>query len=174
VRVFLVIELLRATKVKALADAAQEIENTWRGIYPNVPGLTPYVAECKTVADVLLNKKLAAFNNEHSLVELSPRIEADDERVRELAEWLQFETSRPEPENYPFRLVPAAAQLAVQHVEDDFAKQYEGIEKRSLAFLSLIKRPKFLDPAGISANRRAYLQDRVKHMKLTRSASGQA
>ncbi|HVG34692.1 MAG TPA: hypothetical protein VM911_16605 [Pyrinomonadaceae bacterium] len=169
VRIFLVIELLRGTKVKALTDAAKEIEDTWRGIYPDIAELAPYVTECKTVAGILLNRKLAALND-HSLIELSPKIEADYKRVDALATWLQFEVDRPEPENYPFRLVPAAAQLAVQRVEEDFAKQYEGIEKRSLAFLSLIKRPKFLDPTGISATRRAYLQDRVKNMKLTKSA----
>lgn len=173
VRVFLLIELLRGTKVKALADAAQDIEDTWRGIYQDIPELAPYVTECKTVADILLNKKLAALNNDHSLIELSPKIEADHKRINDLAEWLQVETIRPEPESYPFRLVPAAAQLAVQLVEDDFTKQYEGIEKRALAFLSLIKRPKFLDPTGISAKRLDFLQDRVKNMKLTKSASGQ-
>jgi hypothetical protein len=173
VRIFLVTELLRGTKVKALADAAQEIEAGWRGIYPDIPELAPYVAECKTVADVLLNRKLVALNNDHSLINLSPKIANDHQRVDELATWLQIEVDRPEPESYPFRLVPAAAQLAVQRVEDNFAKQYEEIEKRAHAFLSLIKRPKFLDPTGISANRRAYLQDRVKHIKLTRAASGQ-
>lgn len=165
VRIFLVAALLKSAKVEELTDTAKKIEDAWRDIYGDIANLAQYLPDCEVVADRLLNAKLQALND-HCLIELRPNMKNDHERIDELAVWLRDEVARPEPDNYPFRFVPAAAQLAAEGVKEEFEKRYEDIQKRALAFVALIDRPKFLDPTGISPRRKDHLNGLIKKINF--------
>jgi hypothetical protein len=165
VRIYIVGALLKHTGIKAFAEAATQIEDMWHKIYGDIAELSGYLPECEVVAKCLLNAKMKALND-HALIELSPGLKGDHEKIDELATWLRDDFARPEPKNYTFRLVPAAAQLALTGVTDDFEHQYEAIHQRALEFASDIERPKFLDPTGISPARMDYLKGLAKKINL--------
>jgi len=178
VRVYLLCELMRGTRIAPLADAAQTIEKMWRDTYGDVAALALYLEESKIVADVLLNTKLDVLKDKqkadsppHALSEFGYRLEREHKKIEALASWLATETNKPEPEDYPFQLVPAAAQMAAQAVATDFEETYKGIQQRTLDFIAGIKHDEFLATDVNPASRKAYLDDLIQNLTFGKSKS---
>lgn len=166
VRMFLLCALLRKTKVTALVDAAAEIEKSWIGLYGDPAELTVYIDECEQVANLILRGELAIVNG-HTLIELAPLLETDHESTLKLSWWLRDVDERPDPIAFPLQLVPAATQLAAHDVNNEFATEYQGIQKRAIEYLTQIKPPKFLDPSLESSEHLSYVRGMLENLKLT-------
>lgn len=138
VRIFLLAALLREMAVSSLLAVADEIEQFWQetyreadlpeGVRTGEQGLPCYRNDCATVAKLVLGQKLPALFG-HCLrdfaapsfdgINVVDPLEEDYRRAQELAGFLSSgkPADRPDPAHptpFPFRLVPAAAQLAVQ------------------------------------------------------------
>jgi len=177
VRVYLLCELMRTTRVAPLADAAQKIEKVWHEAYGDIAQLTPFLSESKIVADVLLNTKLNVLKNKeeedsppHPLVEFGYKLDANHKDIEALALWLGEEIVRPRPENYPYQLVPAAAQMAVEAVTTEFDQTYRAIQQRTLDFIAEIKHDEFLAADANPPARQAYLNDLIKNLTFTKKS----
>jgi len=172
-RVYLLCALLRETGVEPLKKTADEIEQTWHEAYGDSAPLASYLPECKTVANVLMTTKLDALKNSdtadsepHALKEFGYKLEANHQKVVSLSRWLREEVDRPEPAAYPYQLVPAAAQMAVRDVTENFEEKYKAIQQRTLDFIGNIEHDKFLAPDANTADRRAYLKKMVADLKF--------
>lgn len=177
VRVYLLCELMRATGVAPLVDAAQKIEKTWHDAYGDIAQLAPFLPESKIVADVLLNTKLNVLKNKqkedsppHALIEFGYKLGANHKTIEDLASWLGKELVRPRPEDYPLQLVPAAAQLAVEAVATEFDQTYQEIQQRALDFIAEIKHDQFLTADVNPLARQAYLDDLIKNLIFAKTA----
>ncbi len=175
VRAHLLAALLRATGVPGLAEAAQKITLTWQAAYGEIVELQPYVKECDVVADVLLKTKLDVLRDQqkqdsqpHALVEFGYKLAADHSKIESLASWLRSGTDRPDPDNYNYQLIPAAAQLAVEGVTEDFENNYPAIQRATLDFISEIYRAKFLNPNPNTQSRQDYLNKLIGEQKFFR------
>lgn len=177
VRIRLLCELLDHTGVADMAQAAGEIEQTWKTLYgaPDAD-LQPFLNDCPAVAEGLLDEKLASLKN-HALHELAPAFDpdtgytptlaGDQKQVASLAILFRLNFNGPQPNNprpFPFRLVPAAAQIAVHDVTEKFDETFDAIHRSALAFTAAIKRPEFLGPGAISKEREAYLRGLVQNL----------
>lgn len=174
VRAHLLAALLRATGVPALAEAAQRITQTWRAAYGEIVELQPYVNECEVVAEVLLKTKLDVLKDQqkqdsqpHALVEFGYRLAADHSKIEKLASWLRLGTDRPSPDNYSYQLIPAAAQLAVEGVTENFENNYQAIQKATLEFIGDIYRAKFLNPNPNTQSRQDYLNKLIGDQRFS-------
>jgi hypothetical protein len=181
VRVYLLCELLRGTGVAPLVDAAQKIETTWHDTFGDIAELSPYLPEAKIVAGVLLNTKLNVLKNErqegsasHALIEFGYQLAANHKNIDRLSTWLATEVDRPDPEEFPYQLVPAAAQLALVGVTEKFEETYQGIQQRTLDFIAEIKHDEFLAADINRPARQAYLNNMIKNLNFGRSRAKQA
>ena len=173
VRAHLLVALLRATGVQPLADAAQKIAETWRDAYGDITDLRPFVEECALVADVLLKTKLDVLRDKqnpgsqpHALVEFGYRLATDHKKIERLATWFREQVDQPDADNFTYRAIPAAAQLAVEGVSADFENKYASIQKEALAFIEKVYRDKFLNPNPNSAVRQAFLKKMIGELKF--------
>lgn len=175
VRAHLLAALLRATGVQPLADAAQKILKTWLDAYGEIPSLQPYVKDCDVLADILLKTKLDVLKDKNkedslprALIEFGYRLASDHKKVEQLATWLRLGVDRPNPDNYSYQLIPAAAQMAIEGVTENFENQYKDIQEGTLAFIKEIYRAKFLNPNPNSPGRQAYLNGLLADLKFTK------
>jgi hypothetical protein len=173
VRAHLIAELLCASGVPSLADAAQTITETWQKAYGEIESLQSYVKECHVVADVLLNTKLDVLKDQtkadslpHALIEFGYKLAADHRKIEKLATWLRENIDRPNPDNYSYQLIPAAAQMSIKGVTKDFENKYKAIHEGTLAFIKEIYRAKFLNPNPTTPARQAYLNRLVADFKF--------
>jgi hypothetical protein len=149
-----------------LTAAAAALEDAWRTRYGDgVAALQPWVDECPHVASVLLDTPLTADAG-HTLAALLPSWRAGAPSVAALARFVRTGFARPDPKTFAVRLVPAAAQLAVQQASGDLPTAYETIYERILKFIGEIPRPEFLGPLAISPQRAAYLTGLVQDMAI--------
>lgn len=161
VRMFLLGALLRTTQIPILVETAQAVEQLWRQIYGEPAALAPYLDDCSTVAQVLLRERLGTLKN-HCLQELAPTLANEQQSVGTLAAYLASGQNQPDPVEYAIRLVPAAAQLAVQGVTEDYRAASAAIHQRALQFMQLIPRPEELGPSEFTPIREAYLRSLVQ------------
>jgi hypothetical protein len=170
VRVHLLGALLRRAGVDELADVADEIETAWLQYYgPPPDDLVPYLDECALVAEVLLDRSLFARLAGRRLLDLAPSMAEDQQLAAELADHL-LGGDEPEARNYPVRLVPAAARLAVQGVTEDHAAAYAAIHERALAFFAEIPRPEFMAaPRTLEFDQEQYLRSLAQSLRFGQS-----
>ncbi|MFN2515291.1 MAG: hypothetical protein ABR556_03680 [Pyrinomonadaceae bacterium] len=145
VRMHLLAALLRQHGFDELNRAANAVMETWnQSQKPN--WVTAYTAHSRAVAEVFTTKPLAALKN-HSLSELVPSLDSDTKRARRLSDALSSGFNYPNvgtPESpFPYRLVPAAAQLAV-NADGSQSQVLDNIQKQTLDFLKRIPRPDWL------------------------------
>ncbi len=149
VRIFLLGALLRRAGVPDGAATADELEKAWRERYGEPQDLQPLVDDCAAMAELVLDEPLATALKGRKLRELLVMTVEADGQVRALARFLQKGLLRPQPDGappFPYRLIPAAAQIALlDAAADDDAQD---IHKRALQFIAAIPRPQFLGPAA--------------------------
>jgi hypothetical protein len=165
VRAHLLASLLKQTGVEPLAGAAAQITDLWSEAYGEIPSLEPHVNECDVVAHALLTTKLDALKNKEAdsqtfaLIDFGYNLAVEHKKIEALAGWLLDQGARPEPKNYSFRLIPAAAQLAVTGVTSDFVNRYQSIQQKTLAYLQEVPHDRFL--AGPNTPARQQYLDRL-------------
>lgn len=172
VRVALIGEMLRACGAPQLIETADFIAQQWYEPRVPKPGwIKPYVEDCKAVADFFLNHKLQALSARgvsHSLREFvpDPDLGENAKKAARLAKWLASAVNdpngigfnRPEPNDpndgpFPWRLVPAGAQIAYMQLDAADPQAFERLQKHALEFLAEIEQPEFLaTPADRSAH----------------------
>jgi hypothetical protein len=164
VRLFLLAALLRAARVPNATATADAIEQETIRLYGEASGeLQALCDDCKHIAPVMLDTKLAAIK-QHSLRELVPSLEENQGQLTQLVLYLQSgdEDDRPDPEEFPIRLVPAAAQLATRAVNDQHQQHYAAIHTRALEYIKMIPRPQTMGGNTISPARAEYLRNLVR------------
>ncbi|MGB0385745.1 MAG: hypothetical protein ACPGWR_13075 [Ardenticatenaceae bacterium] len=176
VRIFLLGALLRAMEEPDLAEVADRMEQTWREWYGEPTELAPYVEQgvkqCPAVAEILLHQPLEKLGG-HCLRDFVPTFADDQKRIASLATYLRLDFKRPDPRDFPVRLVPAAAQLAAWAVNDNKqAKYYPEIQERTLKYLQALRHhyPAFLHQDNfdnVSPNREAYLRGLVEKLNFS-------
>jgi hypothetical protein len=176
VRVFLIGALLRGSRNDPPGAAAASFEEAWRTRYGEPGDLQPYIDDCDLVAEVLLDQPLACLNN-HPIRDFVPAatLASDQEQVQELSSYLRRGIVPPKLEvdgvPFPVRLVPAAAQLAMEDVKENHAALYKQIHELALDFVRQLrgKLPKFLGPADLtelSEPRRQHFEALVEEVDL--------
>lgn len=171
VRLYFIAAVLRGTNVPDLALAADDVEQRWVQIYgppEQLNGEFPaYIAEGRAAAAALLSTTLPGLK-EHRLLDFAPQLQEDQKQIKALAKYLRKNFMRPDPgpPAFPYRFVPAAAQLAVQGVTADHEANYDGIQQRALSFIKAIPRPEFLAPTGMSPGREAFLRQLVRDLSF--------
>lgn len=149
VRVFLLGALLRRTGVAELQALADTIEGDWRNFYgPANATLKPYADDCGAVAEVLMVEPLSVLEKDRCLLDFSrdktsgvnsvADLEKDYLYAAALARFIRlgkmgnaYNEAMLRPADL-IRLVPAAAQLAVQSVEAEHEQEFAGIDKAAL------------------------------------------
>ena len=148
VRIFLLGALLHRTGVDELKALADNIEADWKRLYGPAPQWDFFVADCKTVAEVLLTEPLEAlkqrclldFARNNAELQNSPDLKKDHEHMKAVASHLrgknttEFDGAITQPESL-IRLVPAAAQLAAQDVSTDHQNKFAALHKGALELI---------------------------------------
>jgi hypothetical protein len=170
VRVFFIGSILRETNLPQMTAVADELETGWKELYGPPEEMNAefpaYIAESRLAANFLLNRALLSLNG-HRLLDFGPTLARDDEQIRGLARYLRRNYMRPDPgpPAFPYRFVPAAAQLAAQEVKENHAQNYDAIQQRALGFIKVIDRPEFLAPTpAMSEAREQYLRQLVRDL----------
>lgn len=177
IRIFLVGALLRATGVADLATVANTIEGTWRNRYGEPSDWDAYRQECAAVAAFLLDTPLPDLAN-HPLRDFAfdtfpdggPDLAADHQLATTLGRFLR-RGKNPPVSVAPYRLLPAAAQLAVEGLSeaDDFLQCCGKIHERALAYATdAIKRPPFMAPPPQASTKRREYQRSLTRNFLSR------
>lgn len=179
VRIYFLLALLRQVSQPTLSRTSwKRVEATvqqWRDLYNRSDSLMPYVDECAHVADVLLNTKLCVLKN-HCIRELVSGIKGNQSQVNKLSDYFWIGYRQPKVELV--RLVPAAAQMAIQKVEGEHEIYYAGIHDRAMKYFQSLEHPIFMAPLSgpndyqqywnavtrDSPERRGYLRDLVRNL----------
>jgi hypothetical protein len=172
IRVVLVAELLRACDVPQLTSAADFIIDHWYNQQERPAWITPYVEnDCSRVAQVFLNTPLAALTDQnglaHPLRDLVSNLAGDMQKTEQLATFLSTGFNRPDPAkptHFPFRLVPAAAQLAYMAIDTTNAAALEELQDRALEYFTAIPRPEFL---AAPVDRRAHIRKLAEQLDFS-------
>jgi hypothetical protein len=148
VRIFLLAALLRRTGVEDLNALADKVEADWEILYEPAPQWSSFVGECDEVSDVLLAEPLEALR-QHCLLDFArnnrefknaPDLKKDHEYIKAIASHLtgintsDYEGAISVPESL-IRLVPAAAQLAMQSVNTDHKNQFAALHKDAIELM---------------------------------------
>lgn len=151
-RIALIMALLRCFALERFSEAADWLQQHWQTLDPPA-GLTDYLADVDQVADLVINTPLAALGG-RPLRDLAPNLAWDAEAADNLATYLRKGFGRPQPETFPRRLVPAAAQIALTRIEPVDIDRLVEVHSRSMDYLHAIPRPQYL---AIEARREAFL-----------------
>lgn len=167
-RVHLLGAMLRRLGPPTLAAAAALLEDEARAV--RAPeGIAPFLSDVDAVAGILLETRLAGLGG-HPLSELNPELAADAKRATLLAEFLASGELRPSPDHpsrFPYRLVPAAAQLAVMTLNQGSTEQLAAVQQRATDFVAAIPRPPYLaDTARLTSRRAGFLARLAREMNL--------
>jgi hypothetical protein len=165
-RLLLITALLREAEA-AFADTATHFEETWRALYHGTDELAPYVAECETVANVLLHQELVTGTTPHSLGEFAPKLADEEAQIVSLAIHLAEGGPAPETDGFQIRLLPSAAQRAVDGLADANDERFNAIRDRTLAFAETLPRPQTMADeveGAFTAPRMSYLRGLVEEL----------
>jgi len=155
IRIKLIIEMLKLFNVKLMQDAAAELENVWNSMTkPNE--MNDYFADCQVIAKTFLDQKLDALGG-RNIREFNPQIAADMTLADNVAACLPLNFACPDPKfnKFPHRLVPVAAQIALNKMPQPDEARLEKLQINALAYLNRIERPPFLD----GNNRQEFLRN---------------
>lgn len=116
VRFFLLPALLRTADVPGGDQAAQSLETLWKGEYGAAEALQPLVDQCEAVAALVLDSPIPGASGGQPLRSFLGMGAAEQQVVDELVPLFQdgFHGRPPDDQRVLFRLIPAAAQLAVR------------------------------------------------------------
>lgn len=167
VRIFLLGALLREIHDPSFEAAADEIEEAWRSLYGEArPLIAPYIKGCGTVASIVLRSHLDTLAG-NRLLDLNSDLPKEHKLIAGLAAYLRTGGQIPDPRNCRLRWVPAAAQLAVHDVSDDYDDALSAIQERSLAFANCIPHDKHMAPEDVvSAKQETYLRELVRNVQF--------
>lgn len=183
VRVFLLGALLRRTGVDEFKTVADSIEAEWTNFYDTPSSLNTFVQECETVADVLLNAPLAVLGDERNLLSFAldkasginsvPDLNQDHRYTRAIARYLpakkvnnDYTEARQKPADL-IRLIPAAAQLAVQKIETDHLQQFENIHKNALELTLQLQKEAKMEFLADDNKHEAYLESLINRLNFS-------
>jgi hypothetical protein len=163
-RLLLIAALLRATEVPAFDHAAARFEETWQALYHGTDELAPYVDESETVAKVLLHQELVTGTTRHSLGEFAPKLGDEEAQIASLALHLAEGDPAPATADFRIRLVPSAAQRAIDGLVDVSDERFRAICERTLAFAETLPRPQTMADGAFTAPRMTYLRELVEEL----------
>ncbi len=149
VRLFLLGALLRRVDASLFTSAANEMEAFWTAVYGAPPAPLAFLGDCPAVAEVLLDTPLETLGG-HVLRDFAPSPGDDHELTTQLAKHVGSGLPRPSPAQFPIRLVPAAAQMAIRKGVTDL----EATQTRSLDYIDAIPQPAFLGPQDALTDKR--------------------
>jgi hypothetical protein len=152
----LVAAMLRRLGVPSLTSRAQAIVAEWRQ-RGSPAWVDDFVQDCDLVAEVYLDAPLTALGDRSTaagapppatparpLRSLVPTLAQEVDLTDQLAVFLRTGFNSPEPASVPWRLVPAAAQLAAADVPAGDAAALGNIDAAARAFLARIPPPTWL------------------------------
>jgi hypothetical protein len=164
VRIYLVAELLRQSRIEALKQDAGTIMQMWEAqAKPN--GIEDYLQACAPVVQIFLTQRLKALGDRR-LLDLAPDLEGDAKNAAKLANFLRTGNGFDKP-IVPCRLVPVAAELRLLEMDKPSKEELQELQKRSLGYLNDLKRPKFLG----AADRSEYLRQLIDKIDFTKEES---
>jgi hypothetical protein len=183
VRIFLLSALLCRMEMDELKTLAESTEANWKKFYGPAPLWDSFVSECGAVAEVMLTEPLEGlkgrclldFARNNAEVKNAPHLKKDSKRMKALATYLRLRVETNDyteamtlPESL-IRLVPAAAQVAVQNVSTDYQKKFDDLHKDALNFiLDLQKKAQIEFLADIdSAGQDDYLDQLIQGLDFT-------
>lgn len=183
VRVFLLAALLRRTGVDEFKTLADSIEAEWTNFYDTPSGLTTYVQECDSVADVLLNAPLPVLGDQRSLLSFTqdktsginsvPDLNQDHRYTKAIARYLaakklnnDYSEARQKPADL-IRLIPAAAQLAIQKIETGHLQQFDSIHKNALELTLQLQADAKMEFLAEDNAREAYLDSLINKLNFS-------
>jgi hypothetical protein len=143
-RIGLLAALLRQSGVEELAKESEVIEVLWQQI-PSPPDAGKYAGQIDLVAGVLLTQKLNRLKG-YCLPALVPDLASAVTNMGKLAAYFHSGKKRPSMDSFPYRLVPAAAQLAFASLARPTLADLATIQQRVMESLNAIKPPKKLSP----------------------------
>ena len=157
-RARLLTEMLRATGVAEFQPFAKALPGISGGT-PEPDWLAPFVLDAARVADLFLNAKIAALQN-HSVLDLNPRLQADHVQAAGLAAFLLTGKMRPPPETMPARLVPCASQLALWQADPPDDALLLKIHTDALSYMQLVPAltKTLAAPIAVAQERDAYFE----------------
>jgi hypothetical protein len=143
--------MLARCKIRALDDASAQLLETWRR-KPVPGGGDSLRQQAAVVLDVLFNRELKALHHQ-TLRALAPALAQEATRTTELAGYLidLINGQRGQPpkrQQFPHRLVPGGAQLALAQLTQPTADHYTKLHAQALAYLHSLDRPSFLASSG--------------------------
>lgn len=180
VRMFLISALLQRTGINSLQGIADKILTEWKALYGEPAAWKSYVDECSAVAEVLLEQPLDAlsgkclldFARDNEQFQNAPDLQADYQLGVQLAKYLvtgiqdnELVGAMQNGESL-IRLVPAAAQLAMQEVKADYEAKLKLIHDNALDFLLNLEHKEFLAD-GASGDHDAYLDGFINGLNFS-------
>ena len=162
-------EIAKATQVASVAGTGDEllqlVTNAAHPVWQ-----APYEDDADSIAKMFVNDKLDSLKG-HSLLELGGNLAFADRQAMKLsAHWIDSNQSRPVPDGqfpFPFRLVPAAAALAVRELQNPDKEMIRKLQSTAREYFDAIPRPNFLPGPGIQADQRAYRRSLASRLKFT-------
>lgn len=162
VRMFLISAMLHNTGIAELKTLADGIMVDWKTFYGEPEIWQSFVSECAVVAEIVLQEPLKALNEkclmdfarENAEAKNAPDLQDDYQRAKALAKYLRtgiesgdLTAALEQPESL-IRLVPAAAQLAMQDVTTAYQEKFDLIHNNALEFIQNTEHKQFLAGSG--------------------------
>ncbi|MBP1468331.1 hypothetical protein EYB53_021650 [Candidatus Chloroploca sp. M-50] len=146
VRIELIAQMLERCEIAPLSADASALRQRAAGL-PQPSDLGPFLRQAAIVAELAIATPLDVLGG-HRLRDLTPRLGEDAQRTQELAHYLSGRTPLRPKEWICHRLVPPAAQLALQQLEAHDEQALAELHERALTFIESIERPAFLGETG--------------------------
>jgi hypothetical protein len=138
----LIRRLVESAGLKTIQAEVSALVQQWLDGYRPSDELRPYIDECDVIAQVLLDAPLDILRKRR-LRDLAGLRRNDYSSLKRLAEY--FWPMHRNPGKYPVRFVPAAAQMAIGTVADQYETAYQEIHRRALGYAKSLEHPPFLD-----------------------------
>jgi hypothetical protein len=135
-RVKLLTEMLRGAAVAEFEPYAAALPGAAGGT-PDPDWLAPFTPHAAAVADLFLNRKVAALRD-HRVLDLNAKLQADHALAAGLASFFLTGKKRPPPATMPARLVPSAAQIALWQADPLDGDRLREIHGQALEYLLLV------------------------------------
>jgi len=168
-RIHLLGALLRRTFVPELETLAGEIEDGWQAIYGEEPppAQAEYMGERDAMARLLVSEYLRERLDTHRLRDFAPHLQQDHSKAVALARHLRDDGPAPDPRDFPMRLAPAAARLALRDVDQQYDDAFADIHQRALDFSLSIPHDERMAPYKMAEEQETYLRELSRNLRFT-------
>lgn len=165
-RLLVIAEMLRFTGVEELKAEGDKSIELWKAL-KRPAWQMDYEEDAPILAKLVLEETVSPLKN-HNLLDLRSSLTFDHNRSVQLAaHWIDANQPRPHPKTpaFPFRLVPAAAALAVAKLAQPDSKALDTLQEKAITFFNQIDQPAMLGSAP--KKRREYLKGLARRLDFS-------